>query len=220
LAQSILKSRVLGAAARLYGRQPRVLRVLEFLVATVPLVFILGSTFLKFADPAYGLLENTISELAVGPWGMVLTVLFYLMGLSTLFLAWKLLRLHPTSLRLRLGVAAIVVCAVSFILIGVFPTDMGGGARTVHGLIHEYTTGVLMFLFPVAAFLTAPVLKHGFKSHNWLVFSRATGSISVVLMLVMGVIFAGGFSVLGIMERLIMVNSLAWMQVISFRALL
>jgi hypothetical protein len=207
-------------AARLYARQPRLLRVLEFLIAAVPLVFAVGTTLLKLADPAYGLLENTISELAVGPWGIVLTVLFYLMGLSTLYFAWKLLRLHPASVRLRLGVAAIVVCAVAFILIGVFPTDIAGQARTLHGYIHEYTTGVLMFLFPVAAFLTAPVLKQAFKSHGWLVFSRAAGSASVVLMLVMGVIFAGGFSVLGIMERLIMVNSLAWMQVIGVRAVL
>jgi len=219
----IAKSRITNAArsaARLYKRQPRLLRALEMLIATVPLAFVLGSMLLKLADPAYGLLENTISEMVIGPFGIVLTVLFYLMGLSTFYFAWKLLRLHPASVRLRLGVAAIALCAVAFVLIGVFPTDIAGEARTLHGYIHEYTTGVLMFMFPVATFLTAPVLKQAFKSHGWLVFSRTAGSVSVVLMLVMGVIFAGGFSVLGIMERLIMVNSLAWMQVTSVRAML
>jgi hypothetical protein len=198
----------------------RILRVFEFMVAAVPLAFVLGAMLLKLANPAYGLLVNTISELAVGPWGIVLTVLFYLMGLSTLYFAWKLLRLHPTSVRLRLGVLAIAVCSVIFILLGAFQTDIAGQARTLHGYVHEYITGILMFLFPVAAFLIAPVLKHAFRSGGWLVFSRTAGSIAVVLMLVMWVVFADGFSVLGIMERLVMVNSLAWVQVINLRTLL
>lgn len=207
-------------AARLYARQPRVLRVLEFIAAGVPLAFILGSTFLKFADPGYRLVQNTISELVVGPFGVVLTVLFYLMGISALLLSYKLLRLHPKSARMRLGAAAISICALSFIIIGVFHTDMDGQARTLHGYIHEYTTGVLMFLFPVAAFLTAPMLKKAFKSGAWSAFSRASGGLQVALMLVIAVFFAGGFGFLGILERLIMVNGLAWMQVVSVRMLL
>jgi hypothetical protein len=220
LAKSIRRIHALRVAARLYRRQPRLLRVLEIIAAGVPLAFILGSTFLKFADPGYRLVQNTISELVVGPFGVVLTVLFYLMGISTLLLAYKLLRLHPRSARLRLGAAAISICALSFILIGVFHTDLDGQARTLHGYIHEYTTGVLMFLFPVAAFLTAPALKKAFKSGAWSAFSRASGGLQVALMLVIAVFFGGGFGFLGILERLIMVNGLAWMQVISVKMLL
>ena len=212
--------RGLACARRLYARQPRLLRLLEIIAAGAPLAFILGSTFLKFANPAYNLVQNTISELVVGPFGIALTVLLYLMGVSTLLLAFKLLRLRPKSLRMRLGTAAIVVCALSFVLIGVFHTDIDGQARTLHGYIHEYTAGVLMFLFPVAAFLTAPVLKQVFKSNRWAVFSRASASLQVVIMLVMAVFFGGGFGFLGILERLVMVNSLAWMQVVSVKMLL
>jgi hypothetical protein len=209
-----------GGVARLYARQPRLLRLLEIIAAGMPLAFMLGSTFLKFADPAYGLVQNTISELVVGRFGTVLTVLFYLMGISTLLLAYKLLRLRPASRRMRLGAAAIMLCALSFVILGVFHTDMDGQARTLGGYIHEYTAGVPMFLSPVAAFLTAPALKKAFKSNRWLVFSRASGWLQVALMLVIGVFFAGGLGFLGILERLIMVNGLAWMQVISVRTLM
>ncbi len=218
--QRIRHCGAISRAARLYARQPRFLRVLEIFAAGVPLAFILGSTFLKFADPAYGLVQNTISELVVGRFGTVLTVLFYLMGISTLLLAFKMRKLRPASLRMRLGAAAITICAVSFIVIGVFHTDIDGQARTIGGYIHEYTTGVLMFLFPVATFLTAPALKKAFKSGRWQVFSRVSGSLQVALMLVMAVFFGGGLGFLGILERLIMVNGLAWMQVINVKMLL
>jgi hypothetical protein len=213
-------SRVFDRTRRLYARQPRLLRLLEVIAAGVPLAFILGSTFLKFADPAYGLVQNTISELVVGRFGTVLTVLFYLMGISTLLLAWKLRRLRPRSLRMRLAAAAIMVCALSFVLIGVFHTDMDGQARTLHGYIHEYTTGVLMFLFPVATFLSAPALKAAFRSNTWSVFTRASGGLQVALMLVIGVFFGGGLGFLGILERAIMVNGLVWMQVVNVKMLL
>ena len=77
-----------------------------------------------------------------------------------------------------------------------------------------------MFLFPAAAFLTAPALKKTFKSGAWAAFSRASGGLQVALMLVIAVFFTGGFGFLGILERLIMVNGLAWMQVVNVKMLL
>ncbi len=205
-------------AGRKFSRQPKALQAAEILAAGVPLFFIFVSTVLKLANPGYDLWQNTISELVLGPLGGIQTAVFYLVGASILFVILKLFITPRASWRLRIGLVLIALCAVGFIMLGIFPTDVPD-TKTLTGVIHLNTTAVIIFLFPLACFLLAPGLKKLFKS-GWLShITHGAGILQLVLVAVMAVLVLGNLGWVGMVERMIMVNSLGWMQIIAIKAL-
>ena len=206
-------------AGRRFSLQPKPLQILEIILAGVPLLFILVSTFLKLVTPGYDLWQNTISELVLGPHGSIQAAVFYLLGASIIVVIIKLYILPRASVQLRIGLGLIALCAVGFILLGIFPTDPYGTSMTLTGEIHVQTTTAIIFLFPLACFLLAPGLKRLFK-RGWLSHvTRGAGVMQLVLVAAMAVLVLGNLGWVGMVERMIMVNSLGWMQIISIKAL-
>ena len=206
-------------ASRQYSRQPRPLRILEIVVAGVPLFFIFISTVLKLVNPGYDLWQNTISELVLGPLGGIQTAVFYLVAVSILVFTVKAFRKPEMSVLNRIGIVLIGLCAVGFTMLGICPTDPPGIEQTITGAIHLHTTTAIIFLFPVACFLLASGLKLGFRS-GWLArFTHGAGVLQLVLVAVLAVLVLEELGWVGMVERMIMVNSMGWLQVVSIIAL-
>ncbi len=201
----------------LASKHPVGVRVTRIGIALIPLLCVIFVAILQFTRPGYNPWQDTISMLVWGPHGWVLTGAFFLMAFSVLVLVIKLLIKPGTSIRYKIGISLFFLMGIGAILIGMHPTDAPGVSGTTTGVIHIMTTAALIFLFPAVCFLMAPTLKN-YLSQKWItVYTRVTGVTALTLIAIIGVLFTNNLGFTGIMERLIALNGLAWIQVMHIQ---
>lgn len=215
-----------SATARLSRRiaskvssRPAPVRAIEAMAALVPVFAIMLSIVIPLFQPGYDLGKNTISELVWGHYGWLQTGVFYLLAFSMAVLIVKLFARSATTIRFKVGVALFFLVVGGLIMVALFPTDLPGEPGTTVGLVHVQATAVLMLAFPAACFVIAPGLRTCF-SRKWLtLYTRAAGVMTLALIALIAVLVGGGFGWVGAVERLIMVNGLAWVQVVILHTL-
>ncbi len=197
----------------------RFLRALELTVTSIPFIFLAISALIQFTHPGYNPWQDAISTLVWGPWGWVQTALFFLLAFSVIAQVIKLSIRAAQTVRLRIGIASFALMGVAFILIGLHPTDIPGAPPSPTGVVHLQTSAALIFLFPLTCFLVAPELRLGFRQ-KWLrPYTRTAGAVGFALIAATAVFVTGNHGWVGLLERLMVLNGLAWMQVIGILAL-
>jgi hypothetical protein len=198
--------------------RPKSIRTVEAVLAFAPLFFMLASTVIGIFRPGYSLLQDTISVLVAGRFGFILTSAFFVLAAAGLILVVRLLFRSGTSLKYKTGVGVLSLITASLISLGLNPTDLPGQAVSLTGFIHTGSTAAVILLFPVACFMIAPGLRTGFRS-KWLsIYTRFTGITQLVLVAGIAVLVLQNLGWVGLAERMIMLNCLAWMQVTGLRS--
>ena len=184
-------------------------------------VYIVLDIVAQLLPPHYSPISQAESDLAVGPYGYVMTINFVVRGVVAF--AFLLGLLGATRLgRTAQGSAALVaVWGAGAFVLAVFPADVGSVA-TVHGTIHGLTG---LIAFAGGAFGTLLFSRHftdeprlrGVASTAWTV-----GALAVVMYFVTVVALHTQFlgSVLGLVERIFIGLVLLWMLVVSIQLLL
>jgi hypothetical protein len=210
--------RVREALWQLLRSHPRVIRGMEIAATILPLVVLFLSLIVQVAHPGYNPLQDAVSLLVWGPLGRMQTAAFFLFALSILTTVVRLFLKMPTTVRFRIGIGLYALTAVGVIIVGVHPTDLPGATLTLTGLVHLTTAGSIIFIFPAAVFLMAPHLGRTLKA--WIArYSRAAGVAAIVLIALAGALMLGNFGWFGTVERLILINGVAWTQIIAFHLL-
>jgi hypothetical membrane protein len=162
--------------------------------------------------PGYSPIRDTVSELALGPWGWVQVTSFIVTGLLMIAmavgLAWTLRSGRAYTWTPRL----VAAYGIGLVLSGIFRTDPVPAAhRTWHGSLH-LAAAVLVF-----GSLTAVcfVVARRIPERGWALYCRLTGVAVPVLFLAMG---AAPAPVTGLVQRACIVVGWTWVAVISIRA--
>lgn len=121
---------------------------------------------------SYDPVNQAISELALGRFGMALNIAFVLFGCGLLTLA---IGLHRELDRSRSGAALLAIVGVLIVLSGVFPTT--DPPDTATAAIHV-AVGVSAFLIVIVAILVWAWLFR--RDPRWHPFSRTTATWGVV----------------------------------------
>jgi len=191
---------------------------MEIAATVLPLVVLSLSVIVQVAYPGYNPLQDAVSLLVWGPLGWLQTAAFFLLSISILTTVVRLFLKTPMTARFRIGISLYALTAVGIIIVGVHPTDLPGAAPTLTGLVHLTTAGSIIFIFPAAAFLMAPHLGKTLK--GWITrYTRAAGVTAIALIMLAGVVTLGGLGWFGTVERLILINAVAWTQIIGFQLL-
>ncbi|HEX8729997.1 MAG TPA: DUF998 domain-containing protein [Ktedonobacterales bacterium] len=103
-------------------------------IAGIALYLVLG-VVAQLLPPHYSPVRQAESDLAVGPYGYVMTINFVVRGALSLTLLAGLMQGVADRARSKIGEALIGVWAVGAFLLALFPTDVNSRA-TVHGIIH------------------------------------------------------------------------------------
>ncbi len=210
--------RVRAAVWQALRSHPRVVRGMDIAATVLPLLVLLLSAIVQLAHPGYNPLQQAVSLLVWGPLGGVQTAAFFLLGFSILTTIIRVFLKMPTTVRFRVGIGLYALTAVGIIIVGMHPTDLPGAEPTLTGLIHLTTAGSMIFIFPAAAFLMAPHLGKTLK--GWLAhYTRAAGGAAIALIAVVAVVTLARLGWFGTVERLILVNGVAWMQIVNFHLL-
>ena len=192
-----------------------VVRLADLTIAGIAL-YVLLDVVAQLLPPHYSALRQAESDLAVGPYGALMTFNFVLRGLLSLALVAALWRTLDHSRRAISGLVLISVWGLASALLALFPTDVPGSARvSTHGAVH-LALALLAFVAVAAGelllslMLTAPTWSSG--PRVWARTVAGAGACCLLLLL------AGCplHQFTGLRERLFLGAALFWMLLVAF----
>jgi hypothetical membrane protein len=201
---------------------PGVRRLFRLVVVGV-FVYIVLDVVAQLLPPHYSPVTQAESDLAVGPYGWIMTANFVVRGLLSLLFLYALrttLTSEGTSLdRFRVGSALLGVWGVGALILAAFPTDVPATPVSWHGAIHLV---VALFAFLGGAF-GVYLLARQFGVSRVLTpargFAVALGALAIVLCVVdLGSPFVVphlASRVGGLTERIFLGSVLLWILAIS-----
>jgi hypothetical membrane protein len=176
-------------------------------------IYVVVDVVLQFLPPHYSAISQAESDLAVGPFGWIMSINFFGRGVTCAALIVAITRTcRPTRTR-TVGVALLGVAGFCSALIAFFPTDIpahpGVAPSTVHGIVHVAgaTSG---FVLALAAFWILTLWMPG-RSRLADAFLR----VATVGLVLLGVSIAAVPTVLGLTERICLVGILGWVFVVA-----
>jgi hypothetical membrane protein len=188
------------------------------LAIALTVVYVVLDAIAQLLPPHYSPITQAESDLAVGPFGYVMTVNFVVRGLLTLSFLLGLSATTSIARRSPVGVGLLGVWALGAFVLAAFPTDVGTGP-TVHGSIHLVTAVVAFIAGAVGTLL----LSLQFKHEPRLAPLRTTALVlSILSVLALLVLFVGdvrpriGDEVGGLLERVFLGLVLLWMAWVAF----
>lgn len=178
--------------------------------------------------PYYSPISQAESDLAVGPYGYIMTLNFVDRGvLSLCFLFGLVLTVYSTDTanpRLRRGAYAFAAWSVGALLLAAFPTDVPATPISWHGAIHLFVA-IVAFL---GGGFGALYISLGMVGSSPVARAKGValplGALSAILCLVelIGPFVAHGFftNYGGVVERVFLGSVLLWVAVVSARILM
>lgn len=166
--------------------------------------------------PTYNPVQATISELAVGRYGFLLTSGFYVLGTSILSISIGLWQRVKATLTSRLGLALLALSGVAAFLAAAFPTDLTGALiRTTHGEIHTFVAGfgyTLLILAIVALTLNFRRDRRWRSYHPVSLVLAVSGCLALI-----AVGITADTSSAGLAQRVMAITLLAWVALTALR---
>lgn len=172
-------------------------------------VDVLVAAALHLLNPGVNPVERTVSEYAVGPYGLLMLLVFFTFSLGISALAVGFYRGLPGSRRSRTVLTLLLVCAAGAALAGIFPTDLKDAPRTFTGTLHSLASGVA-FPSVVLAFWQ---LSHAFaEDERWRPFARTAQRLSLVAAVLLAATFlTSRTEIAGLTQRAFLSSALLWL---------
>jgi len=195
-----------------------------------PLVFFIVVLVEGTTTPGYNALHHTVSSLALGPQGWVMTTALLVLGALLLCFAAGLRRTLDVGRGSTWGPILVAVCGVAFIGEAIFPTDPilgyppGAAATlTLHGSLHHLLS--VAFEAPpivAACIVLARRLAQAPGGRPWVLYSIATIILVVVFQILGDLAFLSNDpgSLFGLFQRLEFFTAQAWIALLATRLLI
>ncbi|MGI0071179.1 MAG: DUF998 domain-containing protein [Thermoplasmata archaeon] len=110
------------------------------LVAALVVLYVVLDLIAQLLPPHYNAISQAESDLAVGPYGYVMTINFVNRGVLSLLFVYAFVGTVAAEgvggARYRTGVALVAVWGVGALLLAAFPTDVPATPISGHGAIH------------------------------------------------------------------------------------
>lgn len=193
-------------------------RVLGALTIAGIVLYLALDVLAQLLPPHYSPVRQVESDLAVGPYGYLMTINFVLRGVLSLALVAGLMRGVAAQARSTVGIVLIGVWAVGAFLLALFPTDVNS-RLTVHGGIHLLVALVAFCAVALGALLVS--LRIGadprWTSLRPYLLVCAVATLVALLAELVGVRASEAFGIGGLIERIFLGLALLWMLLVAIR---
>jgi hypothetical membrane protein len=177
------------------------------------IIYVVIDVVLQALPPHYSAISQAESDLAVGPFGWIMSINFFGRGVTSAALVASIVQTGPRRRTRTVGVVLLAVAGFCSALIAFFPTDIpahpGVAPTTLHGVLHVIgaTSG---FVLALAAFwvLSIWLPERPRIADVWL-------GVASVGLVVLAVSIVAAPEVLGLAERVCLVGILGWVFVIA-----
>jgi hypothetical protein len=180
----------------------------------IPILSIIISLLIGTLQPDYNPVKQTISQLVHYPHGWFQTTDFLVLGVWLFIFAIKFYSAFTHKLTTKIAVFTIILLGVGFFLITIFPTNFPGSEKTIESTIHEKTAQLICTLFPICCCLMIPEFKANQYWKRFVTYTMVTAIIGFGLIGIGAVITIKDAPFLGLLERIIMLNAVIWLEVI------
>lgn len=195
-----------------------VIRITELATSALPFICVLATIIAQMLYEGYNPWQEPVSSLVWSPYGALQTAAFYLLGFSIIILAGKLFPRSKAAIS-KVGVIVLALTGIGMVMIGIFPAGRAGFPDTIINTIHLNLTTILICLFPAGCFILAPKMKEAF-SRKWVSgYTWAAGFLGVTLIAIITGLHFSNLGWMGTLERLMLLNGLIWVQVITILTL-
>ncbi|MCI4371452.1 MAG: DUF998 domain-containing protein, partial [Thermoplasmata archaeon] len=177
--------------------------------------FVLAVVALHFLRPDYNPAARFISEFAVGPYGLLMTIAFFALGLAAVATAFGIHKTLSPSWTGRIGTALLGVFALGVFLAGIFPTDVQGGPMTTTGAIHVGVSLVSFVTVIVGMFVNARAFA---RDPRWKSYARVSAILGVATVVAfIGLLASFGSAWVGAGQRIFVGVFLIWLLLTAAR---
>lgn len=181
----------------------------------IPVLSLAISLIIGALQPDYNPIKQTISQLVHYPHGWFQTTDFLVLGVWVILFAIKIYGYFTHRLITKITVLSLILVGVGFFLITACPTNFPGSDRTLQSIIHEKVAQSICIVFPVSWYLLIKEFKSNRFWKKFAAYTTATVIIGAVLFGVGAIITATDAPLFGIIERLILLNAIIWLEIIS-----
>ncbi|MGD0249540.1 MAG: DUF998 domain-containing protein [Thermoplasmata archaeon] len=203
-----------GPAAPLSSRARAALTLTVVLIG----VYVVLDLVAQLLPPHYSPISQAESDLAVGPYGYVMTLNFLMRGILSLSFLVGLSAATGLGSRSRAGVAFLAAWGVGAFILAASPTDVSVTETTGHGKLHL----LVAFIAFLAAVVGEVLLSRRFSEEPRLRPIAGPSQLISVLAAVSVVLLFVGTGVpyllrhaFGLLERIFLGFVLAWILVVS-----
>jgi hypothetical membrane protein len=172
-------------------------------------------------NPGYNPISQSLSDLALGPYGWLQTIAFFLLAFVAISLGFGFY--YGMHKKRSLRTIAVLFGAMAFgeIITGIFRVDWVKTPLSTHALIHQIGASITAIAFPVAALILLPSLRSdpqwkGLVNYTFVVaVSMLTLEIAREVLLLTTWLNPW----FGLYEKGLLVNSLVWIEVMAVHLL-
>jgi hypothetical membrane protein len=166
--------------------------------------------------PHYSPISQAESDLAVGPYGYVMSINFIIRGLLSLAAVQAIRDGLPSASRSRIGEVLLGIWAIGAIILAFSPTDLPGQHPTLHGVIHLLVAVVAFIAGAVGALLISLRLRTDPHMRSVAPAAVAIAAAACFMLLVIG-LQVGARHYGGLTERLFLGLVLLCLAVVAAR---
>jgi Protein of unknown function (DUF998) len=193
--------------------------LLDWLIILIPLLFFTFQVFFHCVDTGFNPVRETISMYVWCSYGTVQTTAMYLMTIVMLVLSLRLYFILLRNSRTRAGLIIMGLISIGMLLVAIFPTRAHNAVLTWENILHVTTAIAVSGLFPIALLLLAPAFRQKSPLKILYPMSVITAGIAIVVGLMGVIMIVGSLPGLGIVERILMLNSLIWIVLLGIKLL-
>ena len=195
------------------GEQPGATLALLTIVGLV--LYVILDVIAQLLPPHYNAISQAESDLAVGPYGFVMTINFVVRGLLSLALVWALSRAASKSGLSRTGLVLLALWGIGALVLALFPTDLAGAKPTLHGIIHLFVALLAFICGAIGELLLA--LRFA-KAEPWRSLRAPALVIAILAIILFVILLMSAFPhAYGLVERIFIGLVLLWMLVVALR---
>lgn len=178
-------------------------------------VYVILDVIAQVLPPHYSAFSQAESDLAVGPYGFVMTINFVVRGLLSLALVWALSRGMSKSGLARAGLVLLAVWGLGALVLALFPTDLAGAKPSLHGVIHLF---VALLAFICGATGELLLALHFASDDRWRSLRMPALVIALLATILFVLLLLSVFPhAYGLVERTFIGLVLLWMLVVALR---
>ncbi len=192
-------------------------------VLVLVVLYVVLDAIAQVLPPHYSPIRQAESDLAVGPYGFIMTANFVNRGLLSLLFLFALARTLAAEgvspREFRAGTVALGIWAVGAFLLAAFPTDVPSTPVSWHGAIHLVVAIIAFIGGGVGTYLLARRFHRSAVLRPAAGWATALGALSIVLLVAE---LGAGFAVPrlaarvgGLTERLFLGSVLLWIFLVA-----
>ena len=181
-----------------------------------PIVVVVGDLTASLSTPNYSLVRDSVSSLALTHIGWLQSICFLAMALLLeIFVAGLFFNIRRAR-GFHVGIGLLAFEGFVLMLIAAFHMDHPE-APPIDGTIHTIASYGLGLLFPIAILSLAPSFKSTPNWKNIFVYTLVAGILALAL--IIGAFLPDQTGWFGLYERIIILNALIWVEVVSVHLL-